>query len=44
MAVSHLRNTPITGKSYTTLADATLNNGSDRWPVRQRDAIGKRDG
>ncbi len=23
MAVSHLRNTPITGKSYTTLVDAT---------------------
>jgi hypothetical protein len=24
MAVSHLRNTPITGKSYTTPADATV--------------------
>ncbi|MFI7330276.1 hypothetical protein [Micromonospora aurantiaca (nom. illeg.)] len=24
MAVSHLRNTPITGKSYTTPVDATL--------------------
>jgi hypothetical protein len=27
MAVSHLRNTPITGKSYTTPADATLCQG-----------------
>ena len=29
MAVSHLRNTPITGKSYTTSADAT--DGQRRW-------------
>lgn len=27
MAVSHLRNTPITGKSYTTPVDATLSDG-----------------
>ena len=27
MAVSHLRNTPITGKSYTTPVDATRENG-----------------
>lgn len=30
MAVSHLRNTPITGKSYTTPVDATGTGGRAR--------------
>ena len=29
MAVSHLRNTPITGKSYTTPVDATVVGSTD---------------
>jgi len=41
MAVSHLRNTPITGKSYTTPVDATPVDQIRR-PVASTDALAHR--